>query len=80
MTTSNFTLPSDPHLRRWMSFVDGENFAIRAKEWASENKINLQEGKYYKEDIFVWFPNLPANLEFTNGTKKVCRFLFKKKP
>jgi hypothetical protein len=32
--------PADPHLRRWMLFVDGENFTMRAQKLA-ENMVLL---------------------------------------
>src|SRR5437773_5776664 len=56
----------DPHLRRWMLFVDGENFAIRAQEVAQRNVLSLTDGDYYKKDTFVWFPEHRATLNFTN--------------
>ncbi len=56
----------DPHLRRWMLFVDGENFAIRAQELAQRRSLALIEGDYYKKDVFVWFPEHPATLNLTD--------------
>lgn len=57
---------SDPHLRRWMMYVDGENFAIRAKEFAAQKSLKLQPGPYYAPDVFVWFPKVFANQALTN--------------
>jgi hypothetical protein len=37
-------IPSDPHLRRWMMFVDGENLTIRAQRLAQHKGIQLREG------------------------------------
>jgi uncharacterized LabA/DUF88 family protein len=48
-----------------MLFVDGENFAIRALEVAQRRGITLIEGDYYKKDVFAWFPEFPATLNFT---------------
>jgi uncharacterized LabA/DUF88 family protein len=58
--------PVDPHLRRWMLFVDGENLTIRAQKFASDNAVSLQEGAEYRKDIFVWFPGLKATPALTN--------------
>jgi uncharacterized LabA/DUF88 family protein len=58
--SSTRRVPSDPHLRRWMMFVDGENLTIRAQEWARDKNIQLQEGLYYKRDVLVWMPGVEA--------------------
>lgn len=58
--------PTDPHLRRWMLFVDGENFTIRAQELAKKNNIVLTEGEYFCHDIFIWFPKVVATETFFN--------------
>ncbi len=42
--------------KRWMLFVDGENFTLRAQALASDSKIVLPEGERYCRDVFVWFP------------------------
>src|SRR3990170_4292562 len=55
--------PKDPHLRRWMAFIDGENFTLRAQDVAKRRNIELRESIYYKKDIFIWFPRV-------KGTKK----------
>lgn len=52
--------PSDPHLRRWMLFVDGENLTIRAQGLAEQKALTLTAGEYYEKDVFVWFPGIPA--------------------
>jgi uncharacterized LabA/DUF88 family protein len=42
---------------RWMLFVDGENLTIQAqKNFGSR----LTPGAYYKQDVFVWFPEQRA--------------------
>lgn len=46
----------NPYLRRWMLFVDGENFTIRAQKFAEDNGILLVEGAYHKKDVFIWWP------------------------
>ena len=50
--------PSDPHLRQWMLFVDGENFTIRAQQLASNKALALTAGQHYEKDVFVWFPGV----------------------
>lgn len=60
-------MPSDPHLRRWMLFVDGENFTIRGQEYAENNGIPLTQGPWFYRDVFVWFPNQPGTLALTNS-------------
>ncbi len=37
----------DPYLRRWMLFVDGENFTIRAQDVAQKKQIALTQGDFY---------------------------------
>ena len=58
MTESYIEIPKpvDPHLRRWMLFVDGENFTIRAQKLAKDKSLKLDEGDFYSPDIFVWIP------------------------
>jgi|HubBroStandDraft_1064217.scaffolds.fasta_scaffold11268_4 hypothetical protein len=43
--------------RRWMLFVDGENFTIRGQEFATKNNLGLKAGDYWKKDCFLWMPN-----------------------
>lgn len=64
MALGGLPWPSDPHLRRWMAFVDGENFTIRGQQVAGRMGVTLIEGEYYQRDVFVWFPNVTgrANL------------------
>ena len=66
MALSGIRVPSDPHLRRWMMFVDGENFCIRGQDFASKNGIDLKEGPAYLRDTFLWFPNRQGTLVLTN--------------
>jgi uncharacterized LabA/DUF88 family protein len=57
-----------------MTFVDGENFAMRAKPLA--NKVSMTAGPHYREDTFLWFPPrkaknglqtvLPGNIELNS--------------
>lgn len=44
--------------RRWMVFVDGENFTLRAQEYAKRNDLTLKDGPLYFRDVFVWIPEL----------------------
>lgn len=60
-------MTNDPHLRRWMLFVDGENFTIRAQKVAEANDIKLTEGSHYMHDVFVWLPGLAATQDTTQG-------------
>jgi hypothetical protein len=39
----------------WMTFVDGENLTIRAQELAKQHGHELEEGRTFKRDCFVWF-------------------------
>lgn len=56
----------DPHLRRWMLFVDGENFTIRAKKLASVKGVALHEGREFLRDVFVWMPGVSPTSALTN--------------
>ncbi len=47
----------DPHLRRWMSFVDGENFTIRGQKVAIAKGMNLEEGEWFSRNVFMWLPS-----------------------
>jgi hypothetical protein len=49
--------PMDPHLRRWMLFVDGENLTCRAQEVAKNQSVSLPEGPFHLRDTFVWVPD-----------------------
>lgn len=53
-------IPSDSLSRRWMLFVDGENFTFRAQELAQKHDIKLKQGKYHERDVFIWLPNMNA--------------------
>jgi len=57
-------IPSDPHLRRWMLFVDGENLIFRFQNLAREHGIELREGPYYTRDVLIWIPDLLATTRF----------------
>jgi uncharacterized LabA/DUF88 family protein len=52
-----------------MLFVDGENFAIRAKAVAAKNGLSLREGPHYLQDVFVWMPGLSATHVLTQARK-----------
>ena len=43
--------------RRWMLFVDGENFTFRAQEFARQQNLTLKSGRHYLPDTFIWLPN-----------------------
>jgi uncharacterized LabA/DUF88 family protein len=57
----------NPHRRRWMLFVDGENFTMSAQRVVEKAKLILQEGPYYIRDTFVWFPPLKAATAMRTG-------------
>ena len=59
--------PSDPHLRRWMMFVDGENFTMRGQEIAQINGLTLTAGTFYQRDVFLWLPQYPHACQFRAG-------------
>jgi uncharacterized LabA/DUF88 family protein len=69
---NGLALPSDPHLLRWMLFVDGENFAIRAKAFAAARSIDLVEGENYQRDVFVWLPGVACNRPLTNNNPQAA--------
>jgi hypothetical protein len=47
---------------RWMLFVDGENFAIRAKEFAKSRGATFAPGQWYEPDVFLWLPQQRARI------------------
>jgi uncharacterized LabA/DUF88 family protein len=67
MIVHGIQLPSDPHLRRWMLFVDGENFTLRAQKLARDKSILLIEGTHYMKDVFAWLPGVQATQDTTPG-------------
>ena len=66
MAITGMHIPSDPHLMRWMLFVDGENFTIRAQRFAKRRDFTLTTGPCYEPDTFVWFPDWKATGALTN--------------
>jgi uncharacterized LabA/DUF88 family protein len=58
--------PIDPHLRRWMLFVDGENLTMRAQKLANDKGVRLQEGAEFRKNIFIWMPGIKATVALTN--------------
>jgi uncharacterized LabA/DUF88 family protein len=71
MTSSGLPWPSDPHLRRWMMFIDGENFTIRAQKVAAAKSVGLIEGGNYMKDVFVWIPGIRGTQVLTGGHLKL---------
>jgi NYN domain len=56
--------------RRWMVFVDGENFAIRAREIADKAGLKLTECRCYRKDVFFWRPALrPRQGDWLNNAE-----------
>lgn len=64
---SGYKLPGDPHLRRWMLFVDGENFTMRAQDLASRENVVLTDGENFQQDVFVWFPAIKPTVAIVNN-------------
>jgi len=58
-------IPDDPTSLRWMLFVDGENFTIRAQAVAQARSLALKPGQYWMADTFVWLPDWPATSGFS---------------
>lgn len=50
----------DLNARRWMLFVDGENFTMRGQELAKQCNVNLKQGPYWERDVLLWLPGIPA--------------------
>src|SRR5690348_932032 len=51
---------AESNARRWMLFVDGENFTIRAQDFAKAKGFPLHAGRYFEPNIFVWLPDIGA--------------------
>jgi uncharacterized LabA/DUF88 family protein len=68
-------IPSEvePHARRWMLFVDGENLTIRAQMLARNRGFSLTEGPNYMPDVFVWMPDLQATKALIRHATNVQR-------
>lgn len=63
--------PVNPHLHRWMMFVDGENSAIQAKSFANAENFALVEGPLYLPDVFVWIPGVGGRKGLDNTNSEV---------
>jgi hypothetical protein len=61
----------DPHLRRWMLFVDGENLAIRGQKVAEAKAIALKEGPFYCKNVFLWLPSARGTVKMFEGHIKL---------
>src|SRR5882672_6406219 len=59
--------PDDLHRRRWMMFIDGENFTIRGQSVAAAEGLRLDEGPHYKKDVFLWMPDIRARACLANA-------------
>jgi uncharacterized LabA/DUF88 family protein len=57
----------DPHLRRWMLFVDGENLAIRWQRVSEAKDLSLKEGEYFLKNVFAWPPTLRGTAKLAVG-------------
>jgi NYN domain len=59
----------DPHLRRWMLFVDGENLTLRAQELAQDKRLLLTQGPAYVPDVYVWIPGVQPTQNIVPGAR-----------
>jgi uncharacterized LabA/DUF88 family protein len=69
--TAGVNRPIDPHMLRWMVFIDGENFAIRGRAVAEHHSLTLPDCDHHKRDVFLWLPfDAPRSrfLEIPNTT------------
>lgn len=46
--------------KRWMVFVDGENWTIRGQAVAEAAGVDLSAGRFHQADVFLWPPGLAA--------------------
>lgn len=47
-----------------MLFVDGENLAIRGREFAASHGLSLDDGAFYSRDVFLWLPTVAHACQF----------------
>ena len=57
-----------PNLRRWMTFVDGENLTIRGQDLLSEADVVPPDGLYWSKNRFMWEPGLRGTHAINSGT------------
>lgn len=50
-----------------MMFVDGENFTLRGQEVVRKAGVIVKEGRYYKSDCFLWFPEVIGSRRIPGG-------------
>ena len=61
--------PIDPHLRRWMLFVDGENLTLRAQELAAKKQLTLSRGPTDDPDVYVWIAGVLPTQNIVPGAR-----------
>ena len=52
-------MPNYPTMKRWMAFIDGENFTIRAQDLIKERSFILnpaEKPRFWRENTFIWLP------------------------
>ena len=59
--------PEHLHQRRWMMFVDGENFVVRGQAVARAENVTLVRGECYKPDVYLWLPGQHARHALANS-------------
>src|SRR5712691_4223434 len=50
--------------RRWMLFVDGENFTKRGQEVLKEARVPPISGPLWQRDVFLWLPAVRGTQAF----------------
>src|SRR5688572_24243426 len=59
-----------PHARRWMMFVDGENFTIQGQQFALAAEPPCRpifRGTWWELDVFLWLPQQNGTTPLTNA-------------
>jgi hypothetical protein len=59
----------NPHARRWMMFVDGENFTIQGQNYFLKPDTKCRpvfKGAWWEPNVFLWVPRHVATLALTN--------------
>ena len=64
-------MPRIPSDRRWMMFVDGENFMYRGLAVAKEAGLRLPSCDYYRPDAFLWIPGTNPVEAFTGDSREL---------
>jgi uncharacterized LabA/DUF88 family protein len=60
-----------PTLRRWMTFVDGENLTFRTQKLLSMDGVVPSEGSYWSKDRFIWRPGSRGTQVISAGSNQL---------